>query len=235
MLTLAAGLFAVGALVFTALNFILSREGQVTDRYTKAIEQLGSEKLDVRIGGIYALERIAHDSSKDHPTVVEVLSAFVREHSHDPRTEARADADGVIRRARPDVQAALSVLGRRNSAHDRGTIDLDSADLSYANLSKAKLARAWLGLADLHNARLDSADLTGADLVLVDLTYAVLSKAKLTNAHLNGARLDEGLLGASDLTGADLRRAEYPQDAAVPAGWARDSDGKLREADSGPE
>ena len=59
LLTLVAGLFAAGALVFTALNFNLSREGQVTDRYTKAIEQLGSDKLDVRIGGIYALERVA--------------------------------------------------------------------------------------------------------------------------------------------------------------------------------
>ncbi len=29
-----------------------SREGQVTDRYTKAIKQLGSKKRDVRIGGI---------------------------------------------------------------------------------------------------------------------------------------------------------------------------------------
>src|SRR6185312_13739727 len=64
LLTLAAGLFAAGALVFTALNFNLSRrtfelteQGQVTDRFTKAIEQLGSDKLDVRIGGIYALER----------------------------------------------------------------------------------------------------------------------------------------------------------------------------------
>jgi hypothetical protein len=33
----------------------------VTDRYTKAIEQLGSDRLDVRIGGIYALERVARD------------------------------------------------------------------------------------------------------------------------------------------------------------------------------
>ena len=57
--TLGAGLFAAGALLFTARNFTLSREGQVTDRYTKAIEQLGSDKLDVRIGGIYALERVA--------------------------------------------------------------------------------------------------------------------------------------------------------------------------------
>ena len=58
-------------------------QGQVTDRYTKAIEQLGSDKLDVRIGGIYALERIARDSARDHPTVMEVLTAFIREHSHE--------------------------------------------------------------------------------------------------------------------------------------------------------
>jgi hypothetical protein len=81
LLTLGAGLLAAGALVFTARNFILSREGQVADRYTKAIEQLGSDKLDVRIGGIYALERIARDSKKDHPTVMGVLTAFIREHS----------------------------------------------------------------------------------------------------------------------------------------------------------
>ncbi len=56
----------------------------MTDRYTKAIEQLGSDKLDVRIGGIYALERIARDSAKDHPTVMEVLTAFIREHSREP-------------------------------------------------------------------------------------------------------------------------------------------------------
>src|SRR5262245_33847503 len=52
LLTLGAGLVAVGALLFTARSFLLSRQGQVTDRYTKAIEQLGSEKPDVRIGGI---------------------------------------------------------------------------------------------------------------------------------------------------------------------------------------
>jgi hypothetical protein len=84
LLTLGAGLFAAGALVFTVRNFTLSREGQVTDRYTKAITQLGDETLNVRIGGIYALERVARDSAKDHPTVMEVLAAFIREHSHEP-------------------------------------------------------------------------------------------------------------------------------------------------------
>jgi hypothetical protein len=68
LLTLGAGLFAFGALVYTARNYSLSREGQVTDRYTKAVKQLGDKKVDVRLGGIYALERIARDSPKrDHP------------------------------------------------------------------------------------------------------------------------------------------------------------------------
>jgi hypothetical protein len=87
LLTLGAGLLAAGALLFTARNFALSREGQVTDRYTKAIEQLGADKLDVRIGGIYALERVARDSARDHPTVMEVLTAFIREHSREPWPE----------------------------------------------------------------------------------------------------------------------------------------------------
>ena len=55
----------------------------MTDRYTRVIGQLGSDKLDVRIGGIYALERIARDSAIDHPTVMEVLAAFIREHSQE--------------------------------------------------------------------------------------------------------------------------------------------------------
>ena len=47
----------------------LTRQGQITDRFTKAIVQLGEqgpEKLAVRLGGIYALERIARDSERDH-------------------------------------------------------------------------------------------------------------------------------------------------------------------------
>jgi hypothetical protein len=58
-------LVAVGAAVtvwFTARTYSLSREGHVTDRYTSAVSQLGSDSPYVRVGGIYALERIGHDS-----------------------------------------------------------------------------------------------------------------------------------------------------------------------------
>ncbi|MFJ8492754.1 hypothetical protein ACIRBZ_31080 [Streptomyces sp. NPDC094038] len=32
-----------------------TREGNITDRFSRAVDQLGSDKLDVRIRGIYAL------------------------------------------------------------------------------------------------------------------------------------------------------------------------------------
>jgi hypothetical protein len=155
LLTLGAGLVATGALVFTARNFNLLRrnseradqwqqrthelteQGQVTDRYTKAIEQFGSDKLDVRIGGIYALERVARDSGRDQPTVVEVLAAFIREHSRElwPRSGPDDDDDEDLGRlTRPDVQAAATVLGRRDRERDVRRIDLSGANLPRADL-----------------------------------------------------------------------------------------------------
>jgi hypothetical protein len=136
---------------------LLSSATDVTDRYTKAIEQLGSAELAVRLGGIYALERIARDSARDHSTVLEVLTAFVG--AAPPLGTAPAPTPLSERRGRPrlraDIQAALSVIGRRNTAHDQPGQHIDLAE---ANLPGADLAGA-----DLRGADLAQADLTEAD------------------------------------------------------------------------
>ena len=220
LLTLAAGLFAAGALVFTALNFTLSRrtfelteQGQVTDRFTKAVEQLGHEKLDVRIGGIYALERVARDSAKDQPTVMEVLTAFIREHSREQWPPSDAGQPVQDRSTRPDVQAAVTVIGRRDRRRDLLHIDLAAADLTRARLTGARLTDAVLTDAVLSRANLSTANLTGANLIharLTDavLTYAVLSRADLRGADLTGANLTSANLTSANLRGADLTGAE---------------------------
>jgi Pentapeptide repeats (8 copies) len=226
LLTLGAGLLAAGALLFTARNFALSREGQVTDRYTKAIEQLGSDKLDVRIGGIYALERIARDSARDHPTVMEVLTAFIREHSREPWSLPRPDAHPE-RSTRPDVQAAITVVGRRDRKRENRLVDISGASLIRAFLPSAYLRDAYLDGANLHgaalpwadlrgallrgadlsNAHLDSAQLIGAHLSFAQLAGADLRNAVLTDANLIEARLPGAMLDNANLTGADLTRA----------------------------
>lgn len=153
LLQLGAGLVIAGGLIYTGLTFRLNREGQVTDRYTKAIGQLGHESLDVRLGAIYALERIMIDSERDHPTIVEVLAAYVREHaplrdkatSDDQEQSPQAEASPKLD---TDVQAALTVLGRRPAGRaERGELDLQSTYLAGAILSDSDLSDA-----DLENA-----------------------------------------------------------------------------------
>ena len=59
----------------------------LTDTFSKAVEQLSSDKMELRLGGLYTLERLAGevlDSPRDadrnlYWTVMETLTAFVRE------------------------------------------------------------------------------------------------------------------------------------------------------------
>jgi uncharacterized protein YjbI with pentapeptide repeats len=187
----------------------LTEQGQVTDRYTKAIDQLGSDRLDVRVGGIYALERITLDSPRDLGTVMEVLATFIREHSHEQRLVAEsADARLPEHITWPDVQAALGVLGRRGALYDRRPIDLTGANLAGADLTGALLVRVDFTGTDLTGADLYGADLSGARLVRANLTRARLSGARLPGADLTHARLTEADLYGADLSKADLSSAD---------------------------
>jgi hypothetical protein len=42
---------------------------------------LGSGQMEVRLGGIYALERIARDSARDHWPIMEILTAYLQTHA----------------------------------------------------------------------------------------------------------------------------------------------------------
>lgn len=197
--TIVQGLVGVGLLIglyFTAVTYRLNREGQVTERFTRAIEQLGSDSLEIRLGGIYGLERIAHESKRDHWPIMEVLTAFVREHAPLPE---RRDAPETLSKPATDVKAVLMVLARRNLAHETNdrALDLSQADLSEVRLDSAPLRRAKLSLARFFEASLQRADLRECD----------LTGAFLNSVRLDGARLDKADLRAADLTAAILEGA----------------------------
>jgi len=210
------GLALLGTLYFSARTLRLNRRGQVTERFTKAIEQLASEKLEVRLGGIYALEQIAVDSEELHWPVMEVLTAFLRENSATNESREIIDALESSRRgqalARPpvkagsrqprlaaDLQAIATVLGRRpenrrrHEAWSGRRLDLSGVWLPTAQLKGAQLQRS-----DLTDARLDRASLAGANLQGADLMDAHLYGADLKNAHLEDA----------NFISADLEQAE---------------------------
>jgi Pentapeptide repeats (8 copies) len=173
-------------------NYKLAEEGKLTDRFSKAVELLGSDKLDVRLGGIYALERIARDSQPDHWTVMEVLTAFIREKSKTNLQESliqiekmgfKNDGVGLIDfELTSDIETAITVIGRRRQewiAHesDDQKLDLRGAGLVHANLRKANLSKANLANADLRYANFHETNLDKANLFFTDLRGAILTHA----------------------------------------------------------
>jgi hypothetical protein len=209
-----AGLAALFSLAIATRTYRLTQQGQITDRYTKAIEQLGSEKLDVRLGGIYALERIAKDSERDHPTVVEVLSAFVREHSDSVLSLTELAEEGSLRGApyrdpKPttDVKAALTVLGRLPHRLDIGRADLSYGKFACADLMRADLSGFSFIGANLRSADLKGANLQGANLLVASLQEANMHEADLRRANLHGADLYRARPEGAKLQGANLCEA----------------------------
>jgi hypothetical protein len=195
----------------------LAEQGQITERFTRAIDQLGSAHLEVRLGGIYALERIARDSPDDRATIGEVLTAYIRGHApwpprleDQPPIEAAIETVAFLRLRAPDVQAALTVLGRGHFADpdpDAPQLDLADTDLRRSYLSRADLRRARLYGADLRRARFDDTDLRGATLIRAYLQEAHLLGANLQDAVLHHADLRDADLTDANLAGADLRHA----------------------------
>ena len=196
-----------GSVILLSLYFAWKRievaqEGQITDRFSRAVEHLGSDKLDVRLGGIYALERIARDSAKDHWTVMEVLTAYVRERAPWPPREPREpqeeeSSEPAEHKPPTDIQAALTVIGRR--PRFTGETEDQRLDLRGTDLRGARLVRTNLRRADLWEANLTHAYLVGATLTRVNLW-----EANLTNTDLEGATLTEAFIARANLTGANL-------------------------------
>ncbi|WP_445631276.1 pentapeptide repeat-containing protein [Nostoc sp. DSM 114167] len=216
-------------------NAKLNQDRLIAERFMGAIAQLGHEKVETRTGAIYALERVAQDFPQEHWTIMEILTAFVRENApiqHVKGEQQKPEYQGAIyssrRRSGPrptpqfeqnlheefpkirtDIQAALTVIGRRNLLEDPKDqkLDLRNTDIRQADLLKTNLQQADLRGADLSGADLRGADLSGCDLSGAKLIRSILYETKLLKASLYGANLCWANLNRTNLSGANLRSA----------------------------
>ncbi|MEN3331593.1 MAG: hypothetical protein V7641_958 [Blastocatellia bacterium] len=225
------GVFVLLGLFFTAENLRVTQEnaertqkltekGQVTERFTKAITQLGDNKVEIHLGGIYALEKIAQDNPDDyHWTVLEILTAFVREKAPNENLSLRKDRSAsqknqVVNKNSStitsiklpiDIQAILTVIGRRSRKWGEGENqrEIQSLDFSYIDLRGIDLHKA-----NLIEANLNKTDFSTASFGAANLSKAYLSEAKFVAADLSGANLSEANLSKVDFSRADFSNAK---------------------------
>ncbi|MDQ0585280.1 pentapeptide repeat-containing protein [Streptomyces rishiriensis] len=197
-----------------------TQEGYVTDRFSTAVDQLGSDKLETRIGGLHALWRIAEHSARDREAVISIKAAYLRTRLPWPPAGPDAPAadlpinDVVPLEVRaPDAQVALTGLGvlllqpRQQSWINLGVTDLRRADCDGLWLHEVNLDRSCMEAAGLYHANLTQASLVAVDLRHADLKTAILRRTRCVLADLRGARLVEADLRDADFTEADLREA----------------------------
>ena len=141
-------------------NAEAANQKQITERFSKAIEQLASDKPEVILGGIYTLERIARDSESDQWTIMEVLTAFVRQNApiiKENESQSPEDQEKFLK-LRISIQACLTVIAERKHPDlENKYLDLTEVNISGFNLTEAKLTGA-----NLIGANLSEADLKGA-------------------------------------------------------------------------
>ena len=222
-------------------NLKTDRERLATETFSEAIKQLGARDgggkpiLEMRLGGIYTLERLMKETG-DHDfywQIVETLTAYVRENS--PASGAAAFTppappndwgDGTqtanyqesiqrsvaaLQNPLKDIQAIVTVIGRRPKAKDRGRVP----DLSETNLQKINMSRFDAGKLNLTGAHLEGAYLIGAR----------LEGAHLSGAHFEGTRFGFFNDPASDAVGLTVKQLEraYGDHATVLPTYLKDT------------
>ncbi|MFI7680941.1 pentapeptide repeat-containing protein [Actinophytocola sp. NPDC049390] len=206
-------------------------ERRITELYTKAADQLGSDKAPVRLAGLYALERVGSGAADQRPTIANVICAYLRM-PYTPPAEDDSTDDEMYQERIQERQVRLTaqrILHRRLTATISSesqdsqrwsglTIDLTSAelrgiqlertDLSDAAFADAKLSKATFTSAKLDHTNFARADLSQANLGSAQSIRADFTGANLTDAVLTGAKLREASLRNARLTGADLSGAD---------------------------
>lgn len=228
-------LAAVAALLFAGISSLqaqdelsnrrseldIAREGQVTERFTAAVAHLGDASPDVRLGGIYALERIMRDSPKDQRSIVGVLSAYVRAHCGKAKTAPQGRRDAVAVTA-----AATAIAERRPGRDDEELVDWSGCQLadvvvedSYlrrSDLSRTKMSHVYfydgdLSFSDLSQAVFDDVGLDGANFTEAELTGVDMTKSRTDLEPGEVAFLSDVNFARCDLTGTNFTRLGFAQ------------------------
>ena len=215
---------------------ITAEEGLITDRINKATEGLGKFNVtgdpivEVRLGALYALERIAQDSIRDHVQIMEIICAYIRHNSqwsnkpsqvqnrHDKEKEdEQKDTKNEkfeTDEPREDIQAALTIIGRRKGWPEGAQrLEIEKQQLYSINLNHCDLHKVRIEGANLCGASFIDSNLTNATIIDTDMTKARICMTDLTNVLFDNVEMkDIDTIGSFAYNGDFLRCKNFIQE-----------------------
>lgn len=166
---------------------------RITELYSKAVEQVGHEKAPVRLGGLYALERLAQENIEHRQTVVDVVCAYLRMPFQFDRHDKTMPVDSDAQQELQVRLAAQSLLVR----HLEVPMVPSSEEGIVMSQPSEPPKSYWKSV---------TVDLAGAQLIDVDFTLCVLQDVNFTNTCFNGEAkfLSTRFEGLTDFGGAQF-------------------------------
>ncbi|GAB2815856.1 pentapeptide repeat-containing protein [Lentzea nigeriaca] len=156
---------------------------RITELYAKAVQQLGDAKAPVRLGGLYALERLGQREPETRRTIINVLCAYLRMPYTPPSDRTSRSAGGVRRPLLRDSRRRTGIQAPRGPGA--------SASLVEARLELDVRLTAQRILADHLRPEGDywgehDIDLTGAVLVDLEMSDCRVASARFDRASFLG-------------------------------------------------
>lgn len=170
----------------------LAVKSQIDERFSNAIEHLGSDKEPVLLGGIAELHQTAKESSKDYAEVAfNILCSYIRSNTN----IYKKNADDFNATA---IQTIINYLFKPSSGNENPYKNLKT-DLSHSNLLGVDLNDCDFTGADfsfslmpsMENVMLDYANIGSADFSVATLKNVSLKKARVFNARFILSRLTD--------------------------------------------
>lgn len=196
-----------------------AEQRRITELYTKAADQLGSEKAPVRLAGLHALERLAQNTPDQRQTIVDVICAYLRMPYTPPEDQ-------------PAEDAPAEAHTRYEQRHQELQVRLTAQRILTAHLKPMAVATFWADIdLDLTQAHLRTFDLTHchvrtARFEEADFAEEVsFSGAQFTgDALFNGAQFaEDAWFDSAQFTGVvwfdGARVASGARSVKLPAGW----------------
>ncbi len=161
-------------------------ERRVTELYSHAADQLGSDRAPVRLAGLYALERLAQGNPEHRQSIVNVLCAYLRmpyvppsNHSAVARPLGRRRP---IRPGRTPAPTAAPVSSGANAAREEREVRLTAQRILTSHLrpgadSDAPAATFWPDI---------TLDLTGATLINLNFDRCHVTTASFVRTQFVG-------------------------------------------------
>lgn len=205
-------------------NFDQGYQKDINSIYSQSLINLSNKNFLVRLGAIFALEKIARsDPGNFYWPTIHIMTSYLQQHYPAKNVYSR---DSQLKE---DATSILEFI--KEGKYDNPHSVYDRVDLSNTNLSYGNLDGADLSFANFNHSILRYVSFSHANLNNATFLDAKLEFARFTFADLSASKFDDAVLKGSTFIGADLSGSQFYKVSFVGSEWAWLLDAKLSHAD----